>query len=219
MTEGMATKPEGFQGDPTTWAYKDGVRAARASEYRDSNPCDPDRENLRWLNWLAGFDAATTPTKPEGLPEGMVEALVTRPEASTMERLAQVIQGSNLKPTKRFLSAAFLGYELAKHELAYTPTKAATAEGQGEGPFGYWVEQKHADPVLLRKPAYIPEPNERRTVTPLYAAPSRAEQILHRIAVLVNAGKIEGLTSDAVEALESADLAALANLPGGCDAS
>ncbi len=37
-------------------------------------------------------------------------------------------------------------------------------------PFGYWVEQKLADPVLLRKPAYIPEPSELRKVTPLYAA-------------------------------------------------
>jgi hypothetical protein len=37
-------------------------------------------------------------------------------------------------------------------------------------PFGYWIEQKYAEPVLLRKPAYIPEPSELRTVTPLYAA-------------------------------------------------
>lgn len=37
-------------------------------------------------------------------------------------------------------------------------------------PFGYWVEQRYAEPVLLRKPAYIPEPSELRTVTPLYAA-------------------------------------------------
>lgn len=37
-------------------------------------------------------------------------------------------------------------------------------------PFGYWVEQRLAEPVLLRKPAYIPEPSELRTVTPLYAS-------------------------------------------------
>lgn len=42
--------------------------------------------------------------------------------------------------------------------------------GAAHEPFGYWVEQKHADPVLLRKPAYIPEPSDLRTVTPLYSA-------------------------------------------------
>lgn len=40
-------------------------------------------------------------------------------------------------------------------------------------PFGYWVTQKHADPILLRKPAYIPEPSDLRTVTPLYTAAMR----------------------------------------------
>lgn len=44
-----------------------------------------------------------------------------------------------------------------------------TSAPAGE-PFGYWVEQRHADAVLLRKPAYIPEPNQWRTVTPLYTA-------------------------------------------------
>ena len=42
-----------------------------------------------------------------------------------------------------------------------------------EEPFGYWIEQKGAEPVLLRKPAYIPEPSDLRTVTPLYLASLR----------------------------------------------
>lgn len=55
-----------------------------------------------------------------------------------------------------------------------TDRLAASPHSDGGEPFGYWVEQKHADPVLLRKPAYIPEPSELRTVTPLFAAsPSR----------------------------------------------
>jgi hypothetical protein len=47
-------------------------------------------------------------------------------------------------------------------------------EGMAGEPFGYWIEQKHADPVLLRKPAYIPEPSELRKVTPLYTHPQPA---------------------------------------------
>jgi len=42
-------------------------------------------------------------------------------------------------------------------------------------PFGYWVEQRYAEPVLLRKPAYIPEPSENRKVTPLYLSASTTE--------------------------------------------
>jgi hypothetical protein len=55
---------------------------------------------------------------------------------------------------------------------------ALTPPADGGEPFGYWVEQKHADPVLLRKPAYIPEPSQLRTVTPLFAAsPSRPSPV------------------------------------------
>jgi len=50
-------------------------------------------------------------------------------------------------------------------------------EGKPE-PFGYWVEQKYADPVLLRKPAYIPEPSDLRTVTPLYAKPIEGNEFV-----------------------------------------
>lgn len=39
-------------------------------------------------------------------------------------------------------------------------------------PFGYWIEQRGAEPALLRKPAYIPEPSDLRRVTPLYAHPA-----------------------------------------------
>lgn len=53
-----------------------------------------------------------------------------------------------------------------------TPTCAKVP--RGVEPFGYWIEQRHADPVLLRKPAYIPEPSALRTVTPLYATPTSA---------------------------------------------
>lgn len=42
-------------------------------------------------------------------------------------------------------------------------------------PFGYWVEQKGAEPALLRKPAYIPEPSDLRKVTPLFTSPAPSE--------------------------------------------
>jgi len=38
-------------------------------------------------------------------------------------------------------------------------------------PFGYWIEQKGTEPFLLRKPAYIPEADDLRTVTPIYSRP------------------------------------------------
>lgn len=56
------------------------------------------------------------------------------------------------------------------HGILDRATKATQAVGAE--PFGYWVEQRYAEPVLLRKPAYIPDPNENRTVTPLYTAPA-----------------------------------------------
>lgn len=41
-------------------------------------------------------------------------------------------------------------------------------DDNGEEPFGYWCECKGADPVFLRKPAFIP-PNDRlHKTTPLY---------------------------------------------------
>jgi hypothetical protein len=43
--------------------------------------------------------------------------------------------------------------------------------GQETEPFGYWIEQKNAEPILLRKPAYIPQPSDIRSVTPLYTRP------------------------------------------------
>jgi hypothetical protein len=46
----------------------------------------------------------------------------------------------------------------------------AFADAGPTEPFGYWIEQKGTEPALLRKPAYIPEPSNLRTVTPLYAA-------------------------------------------------
>lgn len=52
--------------------------------------------------------------------------------------------------------------------LALQPPVMGEVEAE---PFGYWIEQKGAEPVLLRKPAYIPEPSELRTVTPVYLAP------------------------------------------------
>ncbi len=42
-------------------------------------------------------------------------------------------------------------------------------------PFGYWIEQKGAEPSLLRRPAYIPEASDIRTVTPLYAQRSQRD--------------------------------------------
>lgn len=58
-------------------------------------------------------------------------------------------------------------------EATYEPaalTNPMPAEEREAEPFGYWIEQKYAEPALLRKPAYIPEPSELRTVTPLYTA-------------------------------------------------
>lgn len=46
-----------MKADLTTWAYKDGARAALAGEPRDSNPCDPAKEALRREQWFAGYDA------------------------------------------------------------------------------------------------------------------------------------------------------------------
>ena len=49
-------------------------------------------------------------------------------------------------------------------------TRQQAEATRGGEVFGYWVEQRLAEPAFLRKPAYIPEPDENRTVTPLYAA-------------------------------------------------
>lgn len=43
--------------DPTTWAYRDGWRAAIAGQSRDSNPCHPVSEAARSFQWFCGFDA------------------------------------------------------------------------------------------------------------------------------------------------------------------
>jgi hypothetical protein len=64
---------------------------------------------------------------------------------------------------------ADLAYLRERHSSPSPASNYAVRE-----PFGYWVEQRHAEPVLLRKPAYIPEPNDNRSVTPLYASPSPA---------------------------------------------
>lgn len=74
-------------------------------------------------------------------------------------------------------------------------------------PFGYWVEQKHAEPILLRKPAYIPEPSPLRTVTPLYAAPQATSATatataLRNILVQANRGDLTGDTPEAVATLD-----------------
>lgn len=49
--------------DPTTWAYKDGRRAALHGEPRDSNPCDQITEDARSFQWFAGYDAALAEAK------------------------------------------------------------------------------------------------------------------------------------------------------------
>lgn len=53
---------------------------------------------------------------------------------------------------------------------AFDRLASAQPDAQQGEPFGYWIEQKYAEPALLRKPAYIPEPSDLRTVTPLYTA-------------------------------------------------
>lgn len=70
-------------------------------------------------------------------------------------------------------------------------------------PFGYWVEQKYAEPALLRKPSYIPEPSELRTVTPLYASPPSS---VDRNAVLEGNNGLPVLLEWVVE-LEKRDIA------------
>ena len=48
------------------------------------------------------------------------------------------------------------------------PLYAQPASQPVEEPFGYWIEHTLAEPTLLRKPAYIPQPTRYQTVTPLY---------------------------------------------------
>lgn len=72
--------------------------------------------------------------------------------------------------------------------------EAALSSQQVAEPFGYWCECKGADPVLLRKPSYIPEPNHIHTVTPLYAIPVPApagEPAITRDAVLAQLCQME----------------------------
>jgi hypothetical protein len=60
--------------------------------------------------------------------------------------------------------------EAARALAADAPVPLNAAPVTAE-PFGYFVEQRLAEPAFLRKPAYIPEPSDLRTVTPLYRFP------------------------------------------------
>lgn len=101
---------------------------------------------------------------------GMREALQAAEEAEDAREQCPECQGAGQWEHCGSCSERFgRAIVLRRNALACAPAAGV----EGEEPFGYWVEQKHADPVLLRKPAYIPEPSDLRTVTPLYAAPAQ----------------------------------------------
>jgi len=85
---------------------------------------------------------------------------------------------------------------------------AGLADGESDDmhpsvePFGYWVEQKGAEPSLLRRPAYIPEASDLRTVTPVYASPVRPDETMHARAASVESSPSG--TIDLVEHLRDA---------------
>lgn len=59
-------------------------------------------------------------------------------------------------------------------------------------PFGYYVERRLADPVFLRRPAWIPGPSDNCTVTPLYATtpkPAADARELDRLEALLGEQK------------------------------
>ena len=60
-------------------------------------------------------------------------------------------------------------------DAALSAASAVRSEGVVE-PFGYWCECKGAEPVLLRKPSYIPPTDERHTTTPLYTSPVQTRE-------------------------------------------
>jgi hypothetical protein len=78
---------------------------------------------------------------------------------------------SNTRPAETLASLSSEGEE----QCEVPGCIAEEAANLDVEPFGYWVEQKHADPILLRKPAYIPEPSELCTVTPLYLASTHSQ--------------------------------------------
>ena len=68
-----------------------------------------------------------------------IAALASQPrddvrEASTYERLGQMLRRENLKPTARFLDAAYLGYNLCRMERdgRIDTTRSDTPSGEGE---------------------------------------------------------------------------------------
>lgn len=85
-------------------------------------------------------------------------------------------------------------YEQRDAIAAWNNRTPANGEQVERVPFGYWIEQKGAEPALLRKPAYIPEPSNLRTVTPLYTLPTPTQDARERVKVLEEAAKaVEGL--------------------------
>ncbi|WP_029073538.1 hypothetical protein [Kaistia adipata] len=57
------------------------------------------------------------------------------------------------------------------------PLALAAALRLADEPFGYWCEQKYAEPTLIRPPAYIPAPGPNVKVTPLYASAPPTEVV------------------------------------------
>lgn len=94
--------------DPTTWAYKDGVRAALAGEPRNSNPCDPGTEAARSYQWFAGYDAAiATPTALPSAEDALREAV----RLAALEEAAMIAQtfgvpGGHIGDTARAVAVA-----------------------------------------------------------------------------------------------------------------
>jgi hypothetical protein len=111
--------------------------------------------------------------------------IVALPAAGEVEEMGQTLEVH--AETRRLCGQFGVADELDAAAKMLRSLATVAASSMEVEPFGYWVEQRLAEPILLRKPSYIPEPSELRTVTPLYASPTLAT---------VAAGDDEGVALD-----------------------
>lgn len=116
--------------------------------------------------------------RPADVPTNGVVRIATVGKADTWGESNSAALAHNPAPEQfDHIGGAFAGEgspfgeptPIAEHLAVANAEPIRGAVGEAE-PFGYWIEQRGAEPVLLRKPAYIPEPSSLRTVTPLYSA-------------------------------------------------
>lgn len=115
---------------------------------------------LQGLN--AAFDAYEAAA---GVTEEMVEAA----DENRIDQLRLQAFKTNSEEDRTAYFSAVSKWFQERHYRRMASEALQVAE-----PFGYWCECKGADPVLLRKPSYIPEPNHIHKVTPLYAKAKEA---------------------------------------------